>query len=99
MAWANFLALGAPVLIWSLARIDRAGLGGWCSTWSSLLAPCAALRPRLVRRGRDQLWLRFAFSAVAGLGSLAWFWWRFGGRFLGFFAHRQPVQESSAQDR
>ena len=33
----------------------------------------------------DHPWLRFGFSALAGGLSLAWFWWRFGNRFLVFF--------------
>lgn len=99
MAWANFLPLGAPVLLVALARVDRAGLGALVlDLVETYFAPVPLFALAWFAAG-DQLWLRFAFSAVAGLGSLAWFWWRFGGRFLGFFAHRQPVQESSAQDR
>ena len=56
MAWANFLPLGAPVLIWSLARIDRPGLGRLVAATSLEVygAPLAPLRSRLVglrRRG------------------------------------------------
>ena len=56
MAWANFLALGAPVLLWSLARIDRAGPGPAAARpGRGLRRPAAALRPRLVGRRRRAL--------------------------------------------
>jgi len=85
MAWANFLPLGAPVLVWSLARIDRAGLralvldlvGVYC-----LPLPLFALAAWL---SGDRLWVRFVLSAGAAVLSLAWFWRRFGAQFREFF--------------
>ena len=49
MAWANFLPLGAPILLWAIARIDRAGLGRLIVDLLEVyLAPHPPLRPRLV---------------------------------------------------
>ena len=85
MAWANFLALGAPVLIWSLARIDRPGLGRLLVDLVEVYGAPLPLFALAWWASGDEAWLRFALSALAALASLAWFWWRFGGRFLEFF--------------
>ena len=91
MAWANFLPLGAPVLIWSLARIDRAGLGRLMLDLVEVYGAPLPLFALAWWAAGDEPWLRFALSALAGLASLAWFWWRFGGRFLDFFGGRNRV--------
>ena len=99
MAWANFLPLGAPILLWSMARIDRAGLGRLMLDLVEVyLAPLPLFALAWWAAG-DQLWLRFALSALAGLASLAWFWWRFGGRFLAFFGGRTALEAPGGRTR
>ena len=89
MAWANFLPLGAPILLWAIARIDRAGLGRLIVDLLEVyLAPIPLFALAWWAAGGAP-WLRFALSALAGLASLAWFWWRFGARFLAFFGNRE----------
>ena len=89
MAWANFLPLGAPILLWAIARIDRAGLGRLIVDLLEVyLAPIPLFALAWWASGGAP-WLRFALSALAGLASLAWFWWRFGARFLEFFGDRE----------
>jgi PST family polysaccharide transporter len=90
MAWANFVPLGAPVLIWSMAKIDRAGLGRLMLDLVAVYCAPVPLFALAWWAAGDHLWLRFGLSALAGLLSLAWFWWRFGSRFMAFFARRGP---------
>ncbi|MEO8197420.1 MAG: oligosaccharide flippase family protein [Thermoanaerobaculia bacterium] len=85
MAWANFLPLGAPILIWSMARIDRAGLGRLVLDLAEVYVAPLPLFALAWWSAGENPWLRFALSALAGLASLGWFWWRFGSRFLEFF--------------
>jgi O-antigen/teichoic acid export membrane protein len=99
MAWANFLPLGAPVLIAALARIDRRGLGALLlDLLETYLAPIPLFALAWWAAG-DHLWLRFGFSALAGLASLAWFWHRFGNRFMKFFARREAVEAPAAPEQ
>ncbi|MEO7793172.1 MAG: oligosaccharide flippase family protein [Thermoanaerobaculia bacterium] len=92
MAWANFLPLGAPVLIAALARIDRAALGALLlDLVETYLAPIP-LFALAWWAGGDHLWLRFALSALAGVASLGWFWWRFGRRFREFFGRGKALE-------
>lgn len=85
MAWANFLPLGAPILIWSMARIDRGGLARLMLDLVGVYCAPIPLFALAWWAAGDHPWLRFGFSALAGGLSLAWFWWRFGNRFLVFF--------------
>lgn len=99
MAWANFLPLGAPVLLWSMARIDRAGIGGLVLDLVEVyLAPLPLFALAWWAAG-DHLWLRFALSAAAALASLGWFWFRFGSRFRDFFSSAsRPAAGAEAAD-
>jgi PST family polysaccharide transporter len=99
MAWANFLPLGAPVLLWSMARIDRAGLGRLVFDLVEVYCAPLPLFALAWWAAGDHLWLRFGLSAAAGLASLAWFWWRFGGRFLEFFGRRGGPETPDTPDR
>lgn len=99
MAWANFLALGAPVLLWSLARIDRPGLGRLLLDLIEVYGAPLPLFALAWWAAGDEAWLRFALSALAGLASLAWFWWRFGGRFLVFFRSPAGPETPGARTR
>jgi len=91
MAWANFLPLGAPVLLLSLARIDRAGLRALVVDLAGVYCLPLPLFALAWWVAGDHLWLRFGLSAVAGIASLIWFWWRFGSRFLAFFRQPEPA--------
>ena len=99
MAWANFLPLGAPVLIWSLARIDRAGLGRLALDLAEVYSAPIPFFALAWWVGGENLWLRLGLSVAAGLASVAWFWWRFGSSFLNFFGHRRGLQAADATTR
>ena len=99
MAWANFLPLGAPVLLWSLARINRAGLGRLLIDLAEVYCAPLPLFALAWWASGDQPWLRFVLSALAGIACLAWFWWRFGSRFLEFFRIPQPADPVSGPSR
>ena len=86
MAWANFLPLGAPVLLAAMARIDRRGLGRLVLDLVEVYVAPLPLFALAAWAGGEHLWLRFALSAGAGLASLGWFWYRFGTRFRDFFS-------------
>ena len=99
MAWANFLPLGAPVLLAALARIDRRGLGALLlDLLETYLAPIPLFALAWWVAG-DHLVLRFALSALAGLASLAWFWRRFGGRFVAFFGRQKAGETPQVTQR
>ena len=102
MAWAKFLPLGAPILVWALLRDDRPAFGRLALDLVEVyLAPLPlfALAWGLASLG-DSLpyapWLRFALSLGAALLSLAWFWRRFGKRFTTFFA---PIRTAAPPGR
>lgn len=98
MAWANFLPLGAPVLLAALARVDRAGLAALLLDLVEIyLAPIPLFALAWWAAG-DHLWWRFGLSCVAGLLSLGWFWWRFGRRFLDFFGPRRDDRAALGPD-
>ena len=96
MAWANFLPLGAPILIWSMAKIDHRGLGRLMFDLVEVYCAPVPLFALAWWAAGDHAWLRVGLSALAGVLSLAWFWWRFGSRFLAFFARTGAVETSSA---
>ncbi len=91
MAWSNFLPLGAPVLLLSLARLARAGLSALVVDLAGVVCVPMPLFALAWWVAGDHLWLRFGLSAVAGIASLIWFWWRFGSRFQAFFRRRNPT--------
>ncbi len=99
MAWANFLPLGAPILLVVLARIDRQGLGRLLLDLVEVYAAPLPLFALAWWAAGEGTWLRFGLSALAGLASLGWFWWRFGGRFLAFFAGRGQLAAPEASSR
>jgi O-antigen/teichoic acid export membrane protein len=85
MAWANFLPLGAPLLIWAFARFDGRGLRTLVVDLAEVYLAPLPLFALAWWWGGDNLWLRLALSLVAALVSLGWFWRRFGQRFVTFF--------------
>ncbi len=97
MAWANFLPLGAPVLVWALASVDRHGLRALVADLAEIYCAPLPLFALAWWASPNHLWLRCALSIVAALASLAWFWYRFGGRFVEFFSQtRSPASEAAA---
>ena len=97
MAWANFLPLGAPILLWSMARIDRAGLGRLVLDLAEVYAAPLPLFALAWWGAGDHLWLRFGFTAAAAVASLAWFWFRFGSRFRDFFSSASRPAAGAAE--
>lgn len=94
MAWANFLPLGAPVLVLTLARLERSGLRALATDLVGVYLFPVPLFALAWWASGENLWLRFGLSAIAALASLAWFWRRFGGRFVAFFAPREAAENS-----
>jgi O-antigen/teichoic acid export membrane protein len=89
MAWANFLPLGAPVILWALWRSAPRGLGRLLADLVEVyLAPLVPFAPVLLVPV-ERPWLRLAASAAAASLALGWFWFRFGDRFRAFF--RSPA--------
>ncbi len=87
MAWANFLPLGAPVVIWALVR--SAGGGEVLRLLRDLvevyLVPLVPIGLAWWLAG-DRPWVRlFATTCAAALG-IAWAWYRHGAEFRAFFA-------------
>lgn len=85
MAWANFLPLGAPLLAWALAGVDRRGLRALALDLAEIYLAPLPLFALAWWASQGGLWLRLALSVLAALASLAWFWHRFGHRFVDFF--------------
>jgi O-antigen/teichoic acid export membrane protein len=85
MAWANFLPLGAPLLAWALAKVDLRGLRALIADLVEIYCAPLPLFALAWWGSQGHLWLRFGLSILAGLASLAWFWFRFGDRFFAFF--------------
>jgi len=86
MAWANFLPLGAPVILIALAR---AGAGRELALLTRQLAgvfvvPLVPFAAAWFVAGDDR-WLRLALTLVAALLALAWTWYRHGEDFREFF--------------
>lgn len=91
MAWAKFLPLGTPLLVWALWRDDGRTLGKLAFDLGEVYLAPLPLFVLAWWAGGDSIWLRFALSLAAALLSLAWFWRRFGGRFLDFFGPGQTA--------
>jgi hypothetical protein len=98
MAWANFLPLGAPVLLVALARIDGAGLRALLLDLAGVYCLPLPLFALAWWAGGDGLWLRCALSVGAALLSLAWFWSRFGARFRDFFSSASRPAAAAADE-
>ncbi len=86
MAWANFLPLGAPVLVWALARGHARELRALAIDLAEVYLTPLPLFAVAWWLGRGSVPGTLIASSVAGLISLAWFWRRFGSRFRDFFA-------------
>lgn len=101
MAWANFLPLGAPALIWALARGQGRQLGALASDLAEVYLAPLPLFALAWWLGRGSLWGTLVASLLAALASLAWFWFRFGERFQSFFTTRREtvVDPAPASDR
>lgn len=92
MAWANFLPLGAPVLLVAMAQIDRAGLRSLVVDLVEVYLLPLPLFGLALWAGGESPWLRFGLSALAGVASVGCFWWRFGRRFREFFARSSALE-------
>ena len=96
MAWANFLPLGAPLLVWALWRIGGRALGALLADLAEVyLAPLPLFALAWWISGEGS-WQRALLSLAAAAASFGWFWFRFGGRFLDFF-RAPPVSELPSQ--
>lgn len=87
MAWANFLPLGTPVVVWALVKSAGASpLGRLLRELAEVyLVPLLPFALAWWAAG-DDLVLRFALSLGAGLASLAWTWRRHAAEFRAFLA-------------
>ena len=86
MAWAKFLPLGMPLVAWAFLRDDGRRLGALAGDLAEVyLAPLPLFALVFWASHDGSPWLRFGLSLVAALLSLAWFWRRFGHRFMTFF--------------
>jgi O-antigen/teichoic acid export membrane protein len=89
MAWANFLPLGAPVVLWALAR--SAGRGQLARLGRNLLevylVPLVPFALAWWLSGDDR-WVRLAATLAAAAVGLGWTWKRHGREFRDFFAGR-----------
>jgi PST family polysaccharide transporter len=85
MAWAKFLPLGMPLVVWALLRDDGARLSRLLGDLAEVYLAPLPLFALAAWAGGDSAWIRFALSLAAALLSLAWFWRRFGSRFVQFF--------------
>lgn len=85
MAWANFLPLGMPVVVWALIRsAGGAELGRLARELVEVyLVPLAPFALAWWLAG-DHLVGRFALSLAAALASLAWTWRRHAPEFRAF---------------
>jgi PST family polysaccharide transporter len=98
MAWANFLPLGAPVIVVALVR---AGAGAELRRLTRELAgvfvaPLVPFALAWYAAGSDR-WLRLALTLVAAALALAWTWYRHGADFRDFFAGpKAPVPAPAA---
>ena len=96
MAWANFLPLGAPLLVWALWRIGRRSFRALLADLAEVYLAPLPLFALAGWLGAGQSWQRLAYSLFAAAASLGWFWHRFGGRFLEFF-RAAPASEAPLQ--
>lgn len=87
MAWANFLPLGAPVILVALVRAGAgAELGRLTRDLAGVfLAPLLPFAAAWWLAGDDR-WLRLALTLAAAALALAWTWRRHGADFRDFFA-------------
>ena len=99
MAWANFLPLGAPLLLWGLWTIGGRALGALVADLCEVYLAPVPLFALAWWSTADHSWARLAASCLAALLSLAWFWRRFGLRFVRFFGRgADPVPGAGAID-
>lgn len=86
MAWANFLPLGGLLMTWAVSRLAPKGAfrGLVAGLVQLYLIPLPFFLAAFAIAGPN-IWLRFALSLVSGLVTVAIYWWRFGGQFVGFF--------------
>lgn len=94
MAWANFLPLGLPVIVWALLKsAGGAELGRLLRELGEVyLVPLAPFALAWWLAG-DHLVGRFALSLLAALASLAWTWRRHAPEFRAFLAGGEVARD------
>jgi PST family polysaccharide transporter len=92
MAWANFLPLGAPVVLWALWRGAPREVGRLLLDLLEVYVSPLVLFAAVLLVPPERPWLRLAVSALAALAALGWFWYRFGARFRAFF---RPAEQAA----
>lgn len=92
MAWANFLPLGAPVIVAVLlAEVGRRPLLGLVGQLVEVyLVPVVPFAAAWWLAG-DRPWLRLVLSCVAALATLGWTWLRHRRDLVDFFSRRPAV--------
>lgn len=95
MAWARFLPLGAPLLVWAIARDDGRDLGRLLLDLAEVYLAPLPLFALAWWAGRGAPWRLFTLTLLAAVLSVAWFWRRFGGRFVAYFGGAETASPHS----